>query len=103
MIADKIRAHLKTADLRRVSIVSVAHAIHMHETTVRRKLVREGVSYIELLDAERRRRCQELLGRNPRADVPAMAKVTGYSGRASITRAMHRWFGVTLWDYRRAA
>lgn len=100
MITDQVRAYIQSApELRRVNQGVVAEHLGMGQSTLNRALRNEGVSYLQLLDDERKARAEALLSRNRHADVPAICRVTGYSA-ASISRAVKRWFGMSLPDCR---
>lgn len=99
---EKVQAYLRECDLLRVRDAECAAAICKSTTTLRRRLREEGTSYGALLWAERQRRANELLDRNPHADQWKLADVMGYNQRNSAGRAFKQLFGIRHIDYRRA-
>lgn len=92
---DRVRDRLQSADLRRESFSGIAHSLHMSETTLRRRLRAEGVSYQQLLDDERRRRTDECLVMwGNKAYGKRISDVCGYTELNSFYRAFKRWTGV---------
>lgn len=99
---EKVRAYLRSApDLRRVTQGTTAEGLGIGQSTMNRALRNEGITYLALLDAERKHRTKALLSRNRHADTAAVCRVTGYSP-ASISKAIKRWFGSSLPEYREA-
>lgn len=97
---ERVRAHIAEApDLSRVRRKTVAAALCMAPSTLGRHLQAEGVCFLNLIDTERKRRCDELLKRNRRADLRGIQRVTGVSS-AHASRCVKRWFGATLPEYR---
>ena len=100
--AEKVAAYLRNADLLRVRDADCAAAICKSTTTLRRRLRDENTSYGELLWAERKRRADELLARNPHIDQWKLADVMGYTQRNSAGRAFQRLYGMPHLEFRRA-
>jgi AraC family mar-sox-rob regulon transcriptional activator len=102
--SDKIREHLQTADLRRALRPNVAKALHISDTTLARYLRQEGVSYQQLLDAERKRRTDECLATwGNQAYGKRISDVCGYTKLNSFYRAFRRWTGTDYLQARMSA
>lgn len=101
--AIRVEAHLRTCDLRRTREETVAQALGISPTTMRRRLRSNGTSYQKLLNAELRRRALELLERNPHADTWKLADVLGYSERNTAARTFTRLFGMGIREWRARA
>jgi AraC-like DNA-binding protein len=98
--ADRVRAHLRDADLSRTSQQRIASTLHMSDTTLRRRLRNEGLSYQQLLDDERKRRTDECLDKwGNQAYGKRISDVCGYTELNSFYRAFRRWTGT---DYLQA-
>lgn len=97
---DNIQWHLHTADLAGITAESVATALGVSVKTLRRAARQDGFTFKQLLDAERKRRCDLLLAER-KPYVGLVQRVTGYDSCGSVTRAFRRWYGVTLEDFKR--
>lgn len=87
-------------DLRYGKLNMFARHVGVCQTSIIRDLRADGARYSDLLDAERKRRCVWALEADPEAKAETLAKVIGYSGSGSVHRAMKRWFGVTITQWR---
>jgi AraC-like DNA-binding protein len=94
-------SYLATCDLSRVQGNDAAHALKMCQGNMRRVLRIEGTKFSALLDAERRRRCNDLLTANPHLDGPLLARKTGYNETNSALRSFKGWYGVSLQEFKR--
>lgn len=70
----------------------IAAALAMSERTLQRRLAAEGVSYAELLDAERREAAERFLSIG-RLSPTEMSYRLGFSEPSNFYRACKRWFG----------
>ena len=102
-IARRVSHYLHSCDLRYRTIKHCAEAIGSSSATIERRLRQEGTRYSLLLEAERRRRCDLVLTRDPLVTIDQIADEIGYAERGSVRRAMKRWYGVSLSEMRRAA
>jgi len=96
---DRVRRLLSREDGTFRTIGEVARALHMSDRTLKRKLMTEGTSYVELLDTARKERALALL-RSPELTLEQVAERVGYSELSNFTRAFRRWTGVTPRKYR---
>lgn len=87
--------------LDRVSLPAAATTLGLPVRTLQRRLAGLGLSFEGITDQRRRRRAGELLG-NLDFRVTDVAMMLGYSETAHLTRAFHRWHGVSPARYRRA-
>ncbi len=99
--ADRVREYLKTCDIGRVRFPDLACAMAMSRQTLQRRLQSEGVKYGNLLGAEKKRRCLELLSVNPRPDLALVAKKSGFIQPNNTGRWFKSWMGITLREYKR--
>lgn len=93
-LVDRVRLLLVGDDDQFRSIHEVARALYMSDRTLKRKLMSEGTSYFELLDAARKERALLLL-RSPDLTLEQVAERVGYSELSNFTRAFRRWTGTT--------
>lgn len=83
------------------SIEDVAQHIGMAPRSLRRKLEKEGSSFRDIVEEERRQLAVQLLqGTHMKLDEIALQ--LGYGDTASFTRAFRRWFGQAPGEYRKA-
>lgn len=78
---------------------AVAHALHMSERTLRRRLEVEGVGFRELVD-EVRRECALALVADPARSTEEVAAALGFTTAQALHRAFRRWTGGTLQAHR---
>ncbi|MEY4511684.1 MAG: hypothetical protein RLZZ450_3806 [Pseudomonadota bacterium] len=93
-LVDRVRQQLVADDTQFRTIHEVARALFMSDRTLKRKLMSEGTSYFELLDAARKERALLLL-RDPALTLEQVAERVGYSELSNFTRAFKRWTGTT--------
>jgi AraC-like DNA-binding protein len=78
----------------------LAHALHMSERTLRRKLTQEGVQLRDLVEQTRREQaCSYLASSSLR--VSEIAYRLGFAHPPAFHRAFRRWLGVSPLQYRR--
>ena len=93
----QVQTYLETTtDIRAGCCERAAEFFGIGSRHICRRLRQEGTTFAELMDQERKRRVDALLGRNRQADVYLVKKAAGWMGTASVTRAMHRWYNSTL-------
>ena len=96
MVTDRAKAYLSKCELRRARLPIVASALCMSTATLDRKLRAEGVTWLALLDAERKARFDKAMAEDAarkaygREIIPAL----GYGEVNSFYRAFRRWYGV---------
>jgi AraC-like DNA-binding protein len=82
-------------------IARAADALGLSVRTLQRRLAQEGLSFEELLRADRLAKATRLL-ETTSATVLEIALALGYSDHAHFTRAFHRWRGIAPLAYRRS-
>jgi AraC-like DNA-binding protein len=95
---EQIQSHLRTCDLQRTRAETTAAALKISNTTMRRRLRAEGVQYYDLVEAERLRRCEQLLQDKPTMRGKEMMDELGYTELNSFLRAFKRWTGLNFRD-----
>jgi AraC-like DNA-binding protein len=98
---DTVTSYLQTCDIGRTQRENTADALGMSSSWLGKKLKSEGTSFTLLLDAERRRRCENLMQINKRFDGPLLARITGYREVESARRSFVRWHGMGPLAWRR--
>lgn len=93
-IADRVRQELVLQDDTYPSLEVVSERLNMSTRTLRRRLQDQGLGFMELLHAARRRDALSLLER-PALEVAQIAQMLGYADPANFTRAFRQWTGVT--------
>ena len=74
-------------------INSVASVFDLKPRTLHRRLKQEGVTFIELLDARRKKHAATYL-ENPSMTVGDVSVAVGYTAHEAFSRAFRRWYGV---------
>jgi AraC-like DNA-binding protein len=74
--------------------VTVARQLHMSESTLQRRLAREGCRYQQLLDQVRYRLANEYL-LSTTLPVAEIACLLGFSDSANFRRSFKRWSNTT--------
>jgi len=87
---DRVRWLLLGSELGFPSLVIVARHLALSPRTLHRRLVEEGTSYRELLDAARRERYAALTAHAP-PPAAEIALALGYRELANLRRARRRW------------
>lgn len=77
----------------------IAHALHLSERTLQRRLQAEGTSFHQLLDDTRRELADRHLG-ELQLSLAQAAYLLGFADQSSFVRACKRWFGVPPGQYR---
>ena len=93
-IADRVRRELVLQDDAYPSLDTVAERLNMSTRTLRRRLQDQGLGFMDLLHAARRRDALSLLAR-PALEVAQIAQMLGYADPANFTRAFRQWTGQT--------
>lgn len=88
-LLERARAALAERIEERPTLAALAARLRMSTRSLQRALMREGTSFSELLDAERRRRSAELLEHG--AVLKEAALRVGYADPSALTRARRRW------------
>lgn len=98
-LADQVRNRLLGGPPPFPDAAEIAHALHLSERALRRRLREEGTSFRELL-----REVREQLARRYLADggltVDEVSRLLGYSEPAAFSRAFKRWTRVAPRDFR---
>jgi len=96
---DRVLAILLEGDLYRLRADSVAEALGISSTTLRRRLRNDHTNYQFLLDRARQYRCEARL-RERWLPGKCMADELGYLEVNSFYRAFRRWTGMSYSDYK---
>ncbi|MEM7691888.1 MAG: AraC family transcriptional regulator [Pseudomonadota bacterium] len=96
---DRVLSILLTGDLYRLRAESVAEALGISCTTLRRRLRNDHTSYQFLLDRARQFRCEALLSARW-LPGKCLADELGYLEVNSFYRAFRRWTGLSYSEYR---
>ena len=102
MVSERVKQILISASLDFPSTAVVADKLHMSESTLQRRLAREGCKFQQLLDQVRYRLAMEYL-QGTHLPVTEVALLLGYSSAANFRRSFKRWSGVTPAEIRRTA
>lgn len=98
---DKVAAILREADLAKVTRPVIAESIGMSVSAMHDHLGKDGVKYSDMLDAERMRRCQQILDKyGRRAYAKRIHDELGFCSISSFYRAFKRWTGQRFSDVR---
>ncbi|WP_428241295.1 HDOD domain-containing protein [Gynuella sp.] len=82
-----------------VTLTSIAQAMAMSESTLKRRLADEAATFKSLITSYRQTRTLELLGLQD-IDYDHIAHQLGFSERASFERAFKGWYGLTPSKFR---
>jgi len=96
---DKVLTILLGGDLARLRADSVAEALGMSGTTLRRRLRADHTCYQFLLDRARQYRCEQVL-KQSWLPGKCLADELGYLEVNSFYRAFRRWTGLTYSEYK---
>jgi AraC-like DNA-binding protein len=83
-----------------VELAAVAEQLGMHPRTLQRRLAEEDVTFGEVVQSVRRRTAEGYL-RDTDMSLRHLASELGYLEQSALTRASHRWFGMSPMAYRR--
>lgn len=98
--ADQVRAQLTHEALAQaLRAREIANRLGVSEATLHRRLKRESTSFKTISD-EAAKSLASLLISQRSLSVSAIASRLGYSETAALTRAFHRWFGMSPRQYR---
>jgi len=94
LVSERVKQILISARLDFPSSSSIAKKLHMSESTLQRRLAKEGCRFQELLDQVRYRLALEYL-KGTHLPVTEVAILLGYSSAANFRRSFKRWSGLT--------
>ncbi len=100
-VAERVRRELVLQGDGYPSLEAVAERLNMSTRTLRRRLQEQGVGFMDLLHAARRRDALSLLERQS-LEVAQVAQMLGYADPANFTRAFRLWTGLTPSAWRAA-
>jgi len=98
---EAVKLHLKACENLGITGTSVAKAFGYSRSYLSILLKNEGSLFFDLLDAERKRRCERLLNINPQVTYELIARKCGYRQPSSACQAFKRWYGNDLRQIRR--
>jgi len=96
-VADMAR-HLLPA--RMASIEMIAEQFGLHPKALQRRLATEGTSFSSVIDGLRREMAEQYL-RDPAITLVHLSHQLGFAEQSVLSRAAHRWFGMSPMQYRR--
>jgi AraC-like DNA-binding protein len=94
LVSERVKQLLISARLDFPSSASIAKKLYMSESTLQRRLAKEGCRFQELLDQVRYRLALEYL-QGTHLPVTQVAVLLGYSSAANFRRSFKRWSGLT--------
>jgi len=94
LVSERVKQLLISARLDFPSSASIAKKLYMSESTLQRRLAKEGCRFQELLDQVRYRLALEYL-QGTHLPVTEVAVLLGYSSAANFRRSFKRWSGLT--------
>lgn len=83
----------------RVTLASVARALHLSPRTLHRRLEEHGRSFRDVMSEVRRTRAEAYL-RSPSISLAEVAFLLGYSEQSTFQHAFKRWAGMTPGEFR---
>lgn len=98
----KVVWYLRTTDPGRARQGDCAAQLGLNVTALYRLLSYECQTYKALADADKKRRAMEAIESNPDITAWEIAEICGYSCGQDATRALRRWTGMTLTDYKQS-
>ncbi len=101
-VSERVQQVLLQAGTEFPTGADVARQLHMSESTLQRRLAKEGCRYQQLLDQVRYRLAREYL-QGTTLPVAEIASLLGFSDAANFRRTFHRWSHTTPSAVRRAA
>ncbi|HIK80885.1 MAG TPA: AraC family transcriptional regulator [Porticoccaceae bacterium] len=101
LVSERVKQILISARLDFPTSSSIAKKLHMSESTLQRRLAKEGCRFQELLDQVRYRLALEYL-QGTHLPVTEVAMLLGYSSAANFRRSFRRWSGITPAEVRQA-
>ena len=96
----EVQRYLQSCDLSRATRPDAARSMGISQNAMAKRLRKEGASFSELLEHERRWRCVGGLSKNRHMEGDQLARKCGYTHRESFYRAFRQWYGVTLTQWR---
>jgi len=93
-ISEQVKMLLISARLEFPTSPEIAGKLHISESTLRRRLKKEGTSFQELLDQVRSKLAHEYLA-TTQLPVSRIAELLGFSDSANFRRSFKRWANTT--------
>ena len=93
-VSERVQQALLRAGSEFPTAAAMAQQLHMSESTLQRRLTREGCRYQQLLDKVRHRLANEYLT-STNLPVSEIACLLGFSDAANFRRSFRRWSGTT--------
>lgn len=94
MVSERVKQALLAARSEFPTSAAVAQQMHMSESTLQRRLAKEGVRFQQLLDQVRYRLALEYL-QGTQLPVSEIAALLGFSNPANFRRSFKRWSAAT--------
>jgi AraC-like DNA-binding protein len=93
-VSERVRRLLLKSGSEFPTSAAVAQHLHMSESTLQRRLSKEGCRYQQLLDQVRYRLAREYLS-GTNLSLADIANLLGFSDSANLRRSFKRWSGTT--------
>lgn len=87
-------------DIGRARFLHIEELTGMSNSSLLRRLGKEGTSFFQLRTEERMRRCKALLDENPGATCHELTKASGYTEAQTFSKVFPVWFGCGLREYK---
>ncbi len=99
-VVPRVEAVLRQMKAGQMSSEVAASRLHMSRNSLWRRLAAEGEAWNEMLERERRRRCEEAIASGTRAGK-RLADICGYSSTAGFYIAFNNWYGFSFAEFKR--
>lgn len=97
--SSKVKSFLFSQEGKFLSLTEVAKLLSLSPRSLIRRLKKEGTSYQQLLDDERKKLANQYLA-DPGTTIEVVALALGYEYIANFRRAFKRWYGITPSKFR---
>lgn len=81
------------------TLCRVAKHFNISESTAKRRLLKEGFSYVELCQSLQEKIAKDMF-KNPKISLTEVACYLGYSAPSALSRSFKKWTGQTVKEYR---
>ncbi|CAM2792173.1 AraC family transcriptional regulator ligand-binding domain-containing protein [Pseudoalteromonas distincta] len=90
-ISDKVNQLLTAkTTLQNCNLIAIANALNLTPRTLQRRLKQQDLTFAQLLEKERKKRTNTLIGNTPLIEL---TNILGFKDQSSFNRAFYRWYG----------
>lgn len=100
-ISVEVLRALSSADLKRVRAPGIAESLGMSDSTFRRRMRAEGLSFSVMLEDYKKQKALRMLEDDPGIGGKQMFEELGYNELNSFYRAFFGWTGLNFREYKR--